>query len=79
MGYLNPIENLTYKKFSSLSKKNNVDGVLIVDSPPEESECLNYSLKSNGISQIFLASPTTDDERLKKLSNRQMDICIMYL
>ena len=31
MGYLNPIENLTYKKFSSLSKKNNVDGVLIVD------------------------------------------------
>ena len=67
MGYLNPIENLTYKKFSSLSKKNNVDGVLIVDSPPEESECLNYSLKSNGISQIFLASPTTDDERLKKI------------
>ena len=38
MGYLNPIENLTYKKFSSLSKKNNVDGVLIVDAPPEESE-----------------------------------------
>ena len=67
MGYLNPIENLTYKKFSSLSKKNNVDGVLIVDSPPEESECLNYSLKSNGISQIFLASPTTDDQRLKKI------------
>ena len=80
MGYLNPIENLTYKKFSSLSKKNNVDGVLIVDSPPEESECLNYSLKSNGISQIFLASPTTDDERLKKIiKSTNGYICIMYL
>ena len=67
MGYLNPVENLTYKKFSSLSKKNNVDGVLIVDAPPEECECLNYSLKSNGITQIFLASPTTDDQRLKKI------------
>ncbi len=67
MGYLNPIENITYKKFSSLSKKNNVDGVLIVDAPPEECDCLNHSLKSNGITQIFLASPTTDDKRLKKI------------
>ena len=67
MGYLNPIENLGYKKFASLSSNSGVDGVLVVDSPPEESSMLASTLKDKGICNIFLASPTTDKDRLKNI------------
>lgn len=70
MGYLNPIENLGYEKFAMLSEKSQVDGVLIVDSPPEESECLEYALSEKNIHSIYLASPTTDKKRLKEISRK---------
>ena len=69
MGYMNPIEKIGYKKFSSLSKNNGVDGVLIVDTPPEESNKINTALKKENLCQIFLASPTTEKSRLKKIIN----------
>ena len=69
MGYMNPIEKIGYEKFSSLSKKNGVDGVLIVDTPPEESNKINTALKKKNLCQIFLASPTTEKSRLKKIIN----------
>ena len=59
MGYMNPIEKIGYKYFSASAKKYGVDGVLIVDLPPEESAEINLTLSKNNISQIFLASPTT--------------------
>ena len=67
MGYLNPIENMGYRKFSKLAKSKGVDGILIVDLPPEESLVLNKELIRNNLSQIFLASPTTEDKRLKSI------------
>mgnify|MGYP001489027890 FL=1 len=67
MGYLNPIENMGYRKFSKLAKSKGVDGVLIVDLPPEESLVINKELIRNNLSQIFLASPTTEDKRLKSI------------
>tara|TARA_Y100000748_G_scaffold302171_1_gene303835 strand:+ start:792 stop:1586 length:795 start_codon:yes stop_codon:yes gene_type:complete len=67
MGYMNPIVNMGYKKFSKLAKINGVDGLLIVDLPPEEAESINIELKKNNLSQIFLASPTTEDKRLKTI------------
>lgn len=67
MGYLNPIENMGYKKFSKLAKSKGVDGILIVDLPPEESLVINKELIRNNLSQIFLASPTTEDKRLKSI------------
>ncbi len=67
MGYLNPIENLGYKKFAKLSLACGVDGVLVVDSPPEESSILTSTLKEKGVCNIFLASPTTDTNRLKNI------------
>ena len=53
MGYLNPIECFGYQKFVSQAHESGVNGVLLVDSPPEESH------------QIFLVAPTTTDERIK--------------
>ena len=66
MGYMNPIERMGYNKFAIQAKNKGVDGVLLVDSPPEESEEINKSLVKNNLCQIFLASPTTEDKRLKK-------------
>ena len=69
MGYMNPIEKMGYKNFSASAKKYGVDGVLIVDLPPEESAEINVVLSKNNISQIFLASPTTEENRLQNIIN----------
>ena len=69
MGYMNPIEKMGYKNFSASAKKYGVDGVLIVDLPPEESAEINLTLSKNNISQIFLASPTTEENRLQNIIN----------
>ena len=67
MGYMNPINKMGYAKFSKLAKAKGVDGVLLVDSPPEESEDINQTLVKNNLCQIFLASPTTQKKRLMKI------------
>ena len=69
MGYMNPIENMGYKSFAKMAKSKGVDGLLIVDLPPEESEDINNELIKNNLNQIFLASPTTVDKRLKTIIN----------
>ena len=68
MGYMNPIENMGYKNFSSQAKSKGVDGLLIVDLPPEEAGSINQELSKNKLCQIFLASPTTEDKRLKAIA-----------
>ncbi|MSQ58222.1 MAG: tryptophan synthase subunit alpha [Betaproteobacteria bacterium] len=64
MGYGNPIEAMGYEKFSNACKDAGVDGVLIVDYPPEESHELTQMLKMRGIDSIFLLSPTSKDSRM---------------
>jgi tryptophan synthase alpha chain len=56
-----------YTKFAEKAANAGVDGLIIVDSPPEESEELLTALKPYGIDQIFLISPTTRDERIDKI------------
>ena len=68
MGYMNPIENMGYKKFSSQAKSKGVDGLLVVDLPPEEAGSINEELSKNKLCQIFLASTTTEDKRLKAIA-----------
>lgn len=63
MGYLNPIEKIGYKNFVNKACEVGVDGVLVVDSPPDESDLLSSLLKKNNMSQIFLIAPTTDKKR----------------
>ncbi len=68
MGYANPIEAMGYMRFSDEAKQAGVDGVLIVDYPPEECEEWVKCLASNAIDTIFLLSPTTPPARIKKVA-----------
>jgi tryptophan synthase alpha chain len=64
MGYLNPLEIFGVQAFARAASEAGVDGVLIVDCPPEEAESLKTALRSAAVQLILLASPTTTDERL---------------
>lgn len=68
MGYANPIEALGYEAFSSKAKSCGVDGVLIVDYPPEESGEWVRCLEQHGIDAIFLLSPTTPQARIQQVA-----------
>ena len=67
MGYYNPILQMGLKKFISKAKEAGVDGVLIVDLPPESSEELLLELNSSALDMIRLASPTTTTKRMKSI------------
>ncbi len=67
MGYANPIEILGYGAFARQAGDAGVDGVIIVDMPPEESMLLNEHLRAAQLDQIFLITPTTNDERIEKI------------
>ena len=70
MGYANPIEAIGIDNFVSLIKDADIDGVITVDYPPEESEQFVKKLKENGIDSIFLISPTTDNKRIELIINQ---------
>ncbi|MDO4895373.1 tryptophan synthase subunit alpha [Moraxella sp.] len=71
MGYLNPVEIIGYDKFLELCEQNGVDGLLLVDLPPNETdEVLSAKLADKNINQIFLLAPTTQSERRKAVLNR---------
>lgn len=64
MGYGNPIEAMGYETFADACRDAGVDGVLVVDYPPEESNELTELLKARAIDSIFLLSPTSKDSRI---------------
>jgi len=64
MGYFNPIYIFGAEKFCAEAKKAGVDGLIIVDLPPEEDHELRPHAKANGLDIIRLATPTTDEKRL---------------
>lgn len=63
MGYLNPIERLGYASFAEQAAAAGVDGALVVDMPPEESDELAPLFKAHGLQSIFLIAPTTSHSR----------------
>ncbi len=67
MGYMNPIEVMGYETFVEKAANAGVDGLIIVDLPPEESVEFGEVLKPYGIDQIFLISPTTHGKRLDRI------------
>ncbi len=67
MGYLNPVEIRGYARFAADASAAGVDGVLLVDLPPEEAQGLRAALAPNAIALILLASPTTDTARIAQL------------
>ena len=64
MGYANPIERYGIERFIIDGKEAGVDGVLVVDYPPEEAEAFATPLKAAGLDPIFLLAPTSTDERM---------------
>jgi tryptophan synthase alpha chain len=70
MGYLNPLLTHGLPAFARDAAEAGVDGLIVVDCPPEEADPLADELESNGISLIRLATPTTDDHRLKTVVKR---------
>ena len=70
MGYANPIEAIGIENFVDLIKEADVDGVITVDYPPEESKDFVALLKKRDIDSIFLLSPTTEDSRIKLITEQ---------
>jgi len=67
MGYYNPIYNRGVDKFLVDAKAAGIDGMIVVDLPPEEDSELCIPAQAAGLNFIRLATPTTDDARLPKV------------
>lgn len=70
MGYANPIEAIGVENFIDLIKEAQIDGVITVDYPPEESREFVNKLGKENIDSIFLLSPTTEDDRIKLIAEQ---------
>lgn len=70
MGYLNPVLSFGYEAFAKAAAEAGVDGLIIVDCPPEEADPLADALEAAEVSLIRLATPTTDDKRLPMVLKR---------
>ncbi len=64
MGYANPIEAMGLEKFAAAAAQAGVDGVLVVDYPPEEAVSFGAAMKAHGMDPIFLLAPTSSAERI---------------
>ncbi len=67
MGYYNPIYSRGVPRFLDDAKAAGVDGLIVVDLPPEEDDELCLPAQAAGLDFIRLATPTTDDRRLPKV------------
>jgi tryptophan synthase alpha chain len=67
MGYANPIEAMGVEKFVAAAKAADVDGVIVVDYPPEECEQFAAQAKKAGIDPVFLLAPTSTDKRIEQV------------
>lgn len=70
MGYLNPIERYGHAEFARDGAAAGVDGILMVDCPPEEMVHLRGELDQNGIYPICLVAPTTTAERMERIAKQ---------
>lgn len=70
MGYLNPIERYGYEQFAEDAAASGVDGVLLVDCPPEEMSLLREGLDRNNIHPVFLVAPTTTEARMERIGQQ---------
>jgi tryptophan synthase alpha chain len=66
--YFNPILQMGLEKFAAAAAQAGADGVLATDLTPEESEDYRHILHAQNLDTIFLAAPTSTDERLEKIS-----------
>lgn len=67
MGYLNPVEIHGYARFAQAAVAAGVDGILLVDLPPEEADAVLQVFNEAGLALVLLASPTTSEARSQRL------------
>ncbi len=67
MTYYNPVFRIGLKDFCRLSKDSGIDGFIVPDLPPEEAEELKGYTSEYNLSLVMLASPTSNENRLKKI------------
>jgi len=67
MGYYNPLQNYGLKTFTEEAAIAGVDGLLIVDLPPEEEGDLKAAAEKESLAWVRLVTPTTGEERLKTI------------
>ena len=70
MGYLNPLLSHGLERFAADAAAAGVDGLIVVDCPPEEADPLADALDAAGVALIRLTAPTTDDARLAVVARR---------
>ncbi len=68
MGYANPIEAMGVEKFAEAAFDAGVDGVLVVDYPPEESADFAKAMNANALDPIFLLAPTSTEKRIAQVA-----------
>ena len=68
MGYANPVEAMGVQVFVDRARDAGVDGVIIVDYPPEEATEFAALLRARGVAPIFLIAPTTPDDRIERIA-----------
>ncbi len=69
-GYYNPIYNYGLKDFARDARDAGVDGVLVVDLPPEEADELKVHTDRKGLDLIFLLTPTSDEHRMSLVATK---------
>ncbi len=69
MGYLNPIEIMGNDRFAESCSDAGVDGILVVDMPPEEADELTAAMRQRAIDIIYLISPTTDEQLIRLIND----------
>lgn len=68
MGYANPIEHMGYQQFTDRARAAGIDGVLVVDLPPQEGSEFDALLRASDIDPIYLLSPTTSPKRITRIT-----------
>lgn len=68
MGYANPIEAMGLDAFTEQAARSGVDGVLVVDYPPEEAAEFGAAMKARDLDPIFLIAPTSTPERIAQVA-----------
>jgi len=66
--YLNPLLRMGLEKFCKVARAAGVDGALITDLPVEEAAAYLQAMREHDLSPVFLAAPTSPDERLRKIA-----------
>ncbi|MDO9002805.1 MAG: tryptophan synthase subunit alpha [Aquabacterium sp.] len=67
MGYANPVEHMGVDRFTSAAAEAGVDGLIVVDYPPQEAQALSTALERAGMDLIFLLAPTSTEKRMEEV------------